>query len=111
MAKKNTIRIERNDALKSIDDELDEAMGNLSGVNQRVSNLLESYEGGEPLPTLENDAAASSQKEKTAQEPSSPAPAGEVDTPETAADADEFDSDDEDEDEDEEDDAFFDEDD
>lgn len=96
MAKKNSIRIERNDGLKSIDDELDEAMGNLSGVNQRVNDLLDSYDGGEPLPM----------EEYASDEDASPKPLGDAVVPKSNTATDEFESDDEDDD-----DEFLDEDD
>lgn len=40
MTKKSKIVIHRDDDLKSIDDEMDEAIGRLDGANEKIGSLL-----------------------------------------------------------------------
>ncbi|MBM3289669.1 MAG: hypothetical protein FJY92_05915 [Candidatus Hydrogenedentes bacterium] len=49
MAKKERIVIHRDDDLKSIDDELDAAIGRLDGANDRIGTLLQRLEKNEAL--------------------------------------------------------------
>ena len=49
MAKKERLVIRREDNLKDIDDELDEAISRLDGANDRINNLLQAVDKNMPL--------------------------------------------------------------
>jgi len=49
MAKKERIVIHRDDDLKTIDDELDAAIGRLDGANERIGSLLQRLDKNEAL--------------------------------------------------------------
>lgn len=57
MARKERIVIRREDNLKDIDDELDEAMSRLDGANDRIANLLQAVDKNIPLEIPENIVA------------------------------------------------------
>lgn len=54
MAKKAKIVIHRDDDLKSIDDELDEAIGRLDGANDKIGSLLQALDQNQKLDIPEN---------------------------------------------------------
>lgn len=49
MAKKDRIVIRRDDDLKSIDDELDAAIGRLDGANERIGSLLQALDQNQAI--------------------------------------------------------------
>ncbi|MDZ4861194.1 MAG: hypothetical protein SGI88_19655 [Candidatus Hydrogenedentes bacterium] len=49
MPKKEKIVIRRDDNLKTIDDELDAAMGRLDGANDRITTLLHAMDQNQPI--------------------------------------------------------------
>lgn len=49
MAKKSKFVIHRDDDLKSIDDELDAAIGRLDGANDKIGSLLQALDQNQPL--------------------------------------------------------------
>lgn len=49
MSKKEKIVIKRDDNLKTIDDELDAAMGRLDGANDRIATLLHAMDQNQPI--------------------------------------------------------------
>ena len=54
MAKKTKIVIHRDDDLKSIDDELDAAIGRLDGANDKIGSLLQALDQNQKLDIPEN---------------------------------------------------------
>ncbi|MCC6155632.1 MAG: hypothetical protein IT367_17815 [Candidatus Hydrogenedentes bacterium] len=54
MAKKAKIVIHRDDDLKSIDDELDAAIGRLDGANDKIGTLLQALDQNQKLDIPEN---------------------------------------------------------
>jgi hypothetical protein len=65
MAKNPPITIHRDDDMKAIDDELDEAVEQLSDINSKVDDLLDSYDGDAPLPIHQEDLPADAEKADT----------------------------------------------
>ena len=57
MAKKSKIVIHRDDDLKSIDDELDEAIGRLDGANDRIGSLLQALDQNQTIEIPDNVVA------------------------------------------------------
>ncbi|HRI89003.1 MAG TPA: hypothetical protein PLJ47_09760 [Candidatus Hydrogenedentes bacterium] len=57
MPKKEKIVIQRDDSLKSIDDELDAALGRLDGANDRISTLLQAMDQNQPIAIPDNIVA------------------------------------------------------
>ena len=57
MAKKERIVIHRDDDLKTIDDELDAAIGRLDGANERIGSLLQRLDKNEALDIPDNIVA------------------------------------------------------
>lgn len=49
MAKKSKIVIHRDDDLKSIDDELDAAIGRLDGANEKIGSLLQALDQNQAI--------------------------------------------------------------
>ena len=54
MAKKAKIVIHRDDDLKSIDDELDAAIGRLDGANDKIGSVLQALDQNQKLDIPEN---------------------------------------------------------
>lgn len=57
MAKKDKIVIRRDDDLKSIDDELDAAIGRLDGANERIGSLLQALDQNHAINIPDNAVA------------------------------------------------------
>ena len=57
MAKKSKIVIHRDDNLKSIDDELDEAIGRLDGANDKIGSLLQAMDQNQAIEIPDNIVA------------------------------------------------------
>ncbi len=73
MAKKERVPIQRSGDLEAIDLELDEAIGRLSGANEKIVNLLQSIEspgeGGETKTYAEEGSGEGDSDDETQHSP------------------------------------------
>ena len=79
MAKKERVAVDRTDDLDAIDLELEEALQQLNGANEKITNLLASIEvsnaAGEAKAYAEEDGEGESPGETPPASPDTPAPA------------------------------------
>jgi len=79
MAKKEKIAIQRDSTLEQVDAELDSAMSQLDGANQKVAELLSSFVAPAPRPEGETLAEFDEGDDEAA--PAAEPPAGEAVAP------------------------------